>query len=158
MVHHAITEGVNHPNLLNGLVAKRAEIAGQIEANQQQLRKLIVDLDAIEATIRVFDPDIDMMAIHPRPVPPRHAAFKGEVTRIVFKALREAKHPVTSRDIAKTLMRERGLNVDDKDVVVMMTKRVGACLKTQKNKGYVRSVDIEGSTLLGWVMVRKAER
>lgn len=158
MVHHAITEGADHPNLLNGLVAKRAEIAGLIEANQQQLRKLIVDLDAIEATIRVFDPDIDMMAIHPRPVPPRHAAFKGEVTRIVFKALREAKQPLTSRDIAKTLMRERGLNVDDKDVVVLMTKRVGACLKTQKNKGYVRSLDLEGSTLLGWQMIRKSER
>ena len=157
MVHHAITEGVDHPNLLNGLVAKRAEIAGQIEANQQQLRKLIVDLDAVEATIRVFDPDIDMMAIHPRPVPPRHAAFKGEVTRIVFKALREAKEPLTSRDIAKVLMRERGLNVDDGDVVVMMTKRVGACLKTKKNQGLVRSITIPG-TLLGWELIRKAQR
>lgn len=158
MVHHAISEDVERPNLLNGLVDKRAEIAGRIEANQQELRKLIVELDAIEATIRIFDPDIDMMAIHPRPVPPRHAAFKGEVTRIVFKALREAKQPLTSRDIAKTLMRERGLNVDDKDVVVMMTKRVGACLKTQKNKGYVRSMDLEGSTLLGWQIIRKGER
>lgn len=157
MVHHAISEDVERPNLLNGLVDKRAEIAGRIEANQQELRKLIVELDAIEATIRIFDPDIDMMAIHPRPVPPRHAAFKGEVTRIVFKALREAKRPLTSRDIAKTLMRERGLNVDDKDVVVMMTKRVGACLKTQKNKGYVRSMDLEGSTLLGWQIIRKGE-
>ncbi len=158
MVHHAISEDVERPNLLNGLVDKRAEIAGRIEANQQELRRLIVELDAIEATIRIFDPDIDMMAIHPRPVPPRHAAFKGEVTRIVFKALREAKQPLTSRDIAKTLMRERGLNVDDKDVVVMMTKRVGACLKTQKNKGYVRSMELEGSTLLGWQIIRKGER
>lgn len=158
MVHHAISEDVERPNLLNGLVDKRAEIAGRIEANQQELRKLIVELDAIEATIRIFDPDIDMMAIHPRPVPPRHAAFKGEVTRIVFKALREAKQPLTSRDIAKVLMRERGLNTDDKDVVVMMTKRVGACLKTQKNKGYVRSIDLDGSTLLGWQIIRKGER
>ena len=158
MVHHAISEDVERPNLLNGLVDKRAEIAGRIEANQQELRKLIVELDAIEATIRIFDPDIDMMAIHPRPVPPRHAAFKGEVTRIVFKALREAKQPLTSRDIAKVLMRERGLNTDDKDVVVMMTKRVGACLKTQKNKGYVRSMDLDGSTLLGWQIIGKDER
>lgn len=157
MVHHAISEDVERPNLLNGLVDKRAEIAGRIEANQQELRKLIVELDAIEATIRIFDPDIDMMAIHPRPVPPRHAAFKGEVTRIVFKALREAKQPLTSRDIAKILMRERGLNVDDRDVVVMMTKRVGACLKTKKNQGYVRAIDIPG-TLFGWELIRKGER
>jgi hypothetical protein len=51
---------------------------------------------------------------------------RRDVTRIVFKALREAKQPLTSRDIAKLLMRERRLNADDKDVVVMMTKRVGA--------------------------------
>lgn len=150
MVHHAISEDVERPNLLNGLVDRRAEIASRIEANQQELRRLIIELDAVEATIRIFDPDIDIMAIHPRPVPPRHAAFKGEVARIVFKSLREAKQPLTSRDIAKILMRERGLNVEDKDVVVMMTKRVGACLKTQKNKGYVRALQMEGSTLLGW--------
>lgn len=158
MVHHAISEDADRPNLLNGLVAKRAELAGQIEANQQQLRRLIVELDAIEATIRIFDPGIDMMAIHPRPVPPRHAAFKGEVTRIVFKALREAKQPLTSRDIAKILMRERGLNIDDSDVVVMMTKRVGACLKSKKNQGFVRSLAIDGSTLLGWEIVRKGQQ
>lgn len=156
MVHHAISTDAERPNLLNGLVEKRAEIAGRIEANQQELRKLIVELDVVEATIRIFDPAIDMMAIHPRPVPPRHAAFKGEVVRVVFNALRDAKQPLTSRDIAKILMRERGLNVDDKDVVVMMTKRVGACLKTQKNKGYVRSLNLESSTLFGWELIRRA--
>jgi len=153
MVHPAIPTDAEHPNLLNGLVQKRAQIAGQIEANQQELRKLINALDAVEATIRVFDPSIDMMAIHLRPVPPRHAAFKGEVTRVVFLALREANEPITSRDIATFLMKERGLNTDDAELLVLMTKRVGACLKAKFNQKKVRSVQISGR-LLGWELVR----
>jgi hypothetical protein len=40
MVHSAITEGIDRPNLLMVWSLKRAELAGQIDANQQQLRKL----------------------------------------------------------------------------------------------------------------------
>ena len=153
MVHSAIPRDADQPNLLHGLVQKRAEIAGRIEANQQELRKLITDLDAVEATIRVFDPSVDLMAIHPRPVPPRHGAFKGEVTRVVFIALRLATAPITSRDIALVLMKERGLSADDKDLVVLMTKRVGACLAAKHKQGLVRQVRIPG-TLMGWEVAR----
>ena len=153
MVHTAIPSDAEQPNLLNGLVAKRAEIAGQIESNQSALRKLVADLDAVEATIRVFNPNVDLDAITPRPVPPRHAAFKGEVTRIVFDCLREAKTALTSREIALALMAWRRLSPDDKGLVVLMTKRVGACLKAKKNQGLVRSVRTDGP-LLGWELVR----
>lgn len=153
MVHPAIPTNAEQPNLLNGLVAKRAQIAGQIEANQEELRKLINDLDAVEATIRVFDPNVDLNEVYPRPVPPRHAAFKGEVTRIVFKALREAEEPLTSRQIALVLMRERGLNTENPELRVLMTTRVGACLSAKRDQQKVRSVEITGR-LLGWELVR----
>ncbi len=153
MVHPAIPADTDSPNLLNGLVAKRADIAGQIEANQSALRKLVADLDAVEATIRVFDPNVDLDAVTPRPVPPRHAAFKGEVTRIVFQCLREAKAPMTSREIAIALMNWRKLNTTDASLVVLMTKRVGACLKAKQNQGLIRSVRGDGP-LLGWELAR----
>ena len=153
MVHPSIPSDADSPNLLNGLVAKRAEIAGQIEANQAALRKLVADLDAVEATIRVFDPNVDLDAIHPRPVPPRHAAFKGEVTRIVFDCLREAQAPMTSREIALRLMEWRKLDPGDAGLVTLMTKRVGACLKAKKEQGIVRSIRTDGP-LLGWELVR----
>jgi len=153
MVHPAIPDGAEQPNVLNGLVRKRAEIAGRIEANQQELRRLIADLDSVEATIRVFDPTVDLNAVHPRPVPPRHAAFKGEVSRIVFVSLRQATTPITSRQIAVLMVKERGLNPDDRDLMTLMTKRVGACLNTQCKRGVVRSVRVPGP-LLGWELAR----
>jgi len=51
------------------------------------LRHLIAELDHIDAAVRIFNPSIDIQAIRSKPVPPRHAAFKGEVTRLVFKSL-----------------------------------------------------------------------
>ena len=32
----------------------------------------------------------------------------------------------------------------------LMTKLVGACLKPKKNQGLIRSLEIEGSLLIGW--------
>lgn len=153
MVHPAIPAAAEQPNLLNGLVAKRAELAGRIEANQAELRDLVVQLDSIESTIRIFNPDIDLDAIQPRPVPPKHAAFKGEVTRIVFDCLREAEAPMTSRDIALALIAWRRLNPDDRGLVTLMTKRVGACLKAKQEQKKVRSLRTDGP-LLGWELVR----
>ena len=36
------------PHVLTGLIAKRAQIAGQIEHIQDQLRQLVIDLDNAE--------------------------------------------------------------------------------------------------------------
>jgi hypothetical protein len=44
------------PHVLTGLIAKRAELAGQIEHAQDKLRQLAIDLDHIDAAIHIFDP------------------------------------------------------------------------------------------------------
>jgi hypothetical protein len=153
MPNELIPPDADQPNVLHALTRKRAELAGQIEHNQLSLRHLIAELDHIDATIRIFNPAIDIGAIRAKPVPPRHAAFKGEVTRVVFKALREAKEPITSRDIALRLMTERGLNPDDRELSIIMVKRVCACLRVQKKKGLTRNAESLGN-LQGWEMVR----
>ena len=72
------------PHVLTSLIAKRAELAGQLEHHQTMVRQLLIDLDSVDATIRLFKPDIDLEEIRPKPLPPRHAAYKGEVARIVL--------------------------------------------------------------------------
>ena len=68
------------PHVVSALVKKRAELTGQIEHTQTQLRQFIIDLDNLDATIRLFVPDIDLEDIKPKPMPPRHAAYKGEIS------------------------------------------------------------------------------
>jgi len=145
----AVPMGAEQPNVLHALTRKRAEIAGKIEHCQLEMRRLIAELDHVDATIRIFNPAIDIGRIRAKPVPPRHAAFKGEVSRIVFDVLREAPAPVTSRDIAMQLMKERGLDPNDRDLSVIMVKRVCACLRVQRKRGLVRVAANIGN-LQGW--------
>ncbi|MDO9587614.1 MAG: hypothetical protein Q7J13_06735 [Brevundimonas sp.] len=143
----------DQPNTLHALTRKRAELAGKIEHNQLELRRLIAELDHIDAVIRIFNPDIDIGAIRSKPVPPRHSAFKGEVTRVVLKTLRESRIPLTSRDLAMVLMKERGLNPDDRDLALIMVKRFGQCLQTKRRKGLVRVASSVGA-LQAWEIAR----
>ena len=48
---------VERPNTVAGLIEKHREIAGLMEAKRRELNALVFDLEAIEHTIRVFDPD-----------------------------------------------------------------------------------------------------
>jgi hypothetical protein len=51
-----MTEG-QRPNTVSGLIAKRQELATRIEQLQRELRALVIDLDHIDAAIRIFDPN-----------------------------------------------------------------------------------------------------
>lgn len=57
------------PHVVSALIAKRAEIVGQTEHLQGQVKCLTIDLDLVEETLRLFAADIDVQAIAPRPVP-----------------------------------------------------------------------------------------
>jgi hypothetical protein len=128
------------PHVLTGLIAKRAEIAGQIEHTQDKLRQLVIDLDHVDAAIHIFDPAIELQEIKARPVPPKHHAFRGEVTRIVLTALRNAKKPLTTFDVAQRVMAERGLDTTNARLLKTIGKRTGACLRhLQKQGGVTRS-------------------
>lgn len=141
---------MENEHVLGGLTRKRAEIAGQIEHTQAALRKLVIQLDSIDAAIRIFDPQADLAMIAPKAYPPRHAAFRGEMMRFVMGALRIAEEPVTSRDIALEVMKGRGLNPDDAELSITIRKRVGACLYKLKQQGVAREVPIAGE-LKGWL-------
>ena len=67
------------PHVVTALVTKRAEIAGQIEHTKTSLRQLIIDLDKIDAAIRLFKPDFNLQEIRPRPFPPaiKHSGAKS---------------------------------------------------------------------------------
>jgi hypothetical protein len=153
MVHQAIPAEAERPNLLNGLVGKRAEIAGKLEANEAEHKRLANELCTLDATIRIFEPDVDLTLISAKPMATREAAHRGQITPIVFDALRPAETRLTSQDLAVVVLQRRGLPTDDPDLLQLMRKRVGACLLAKKRQGFVRSMDV-GGPLLAWEMIR----
>ena len=144
---------MENEHVLSGLMKKRAEIAGQIEHTQRRLNEMLIDLDHIDHTIRLIDPNADVSLGKPKQYPARHAAFKNEMNRFVLGALRTATEPLTSLEIAKAVVIGRGLDVTDDRVVVLIRKRVGACLWRQKERGIVREVALVGN-YKGWELAR----
>ena len=141
---HAVTGAGHAPDGLR----RRSEIAGQFEHHQTVLRQFIIDLDNLDATLRLFVPDIELEATKTKPISLRHAAFRGEVARIIFGALRVSPGPMTTHQLAQQVMAERGLNTADKKLVKAIGKRVGLCLRHHRSRELVRSIKGPESFLL----------
>lgn len=60
--------------------------------------------------------------------------------RHVMGSLRLAKKPIMAREIASVVMKARGLNPEDAELLVTLRKRVGACMWKLKQGGIVREV------------------
>ena len=52
--------------VLSGLVKRRAQLAGDIENTHEALRKMVLDLESLDATIVQFDPDFQVETIKPK--------------------------------------------------------------------------------------------
>jgi hypothetical protein len=143
------------PHVLTALIYKRREIAGQIEDLQRRLKLAVTELDNVESTIRIFKPDIDLSQHGPRPVPPPHTAFKGELSRILMDALRATKVPLSTRHLAEVVMKERGMQMDDLKVRRIFQQRVGASLNNWKRvKKILKSTPGPGDMLM-WEIDRE---
>ncbi len=104
MINNVIPIGAEHSTVLHALVRKRAEFAGQVELCQAELRRLLKEIDHLDAAICIFNPQVKVSEIRPKRPRPPYAAAHGEVTRLVLDTLREAEEPVTSRQLAIALM------------------------------------------------------
>jgi hypothetical protein len=124
----------DRPNTVAGLVAKHSELTALREQYRAEIKKLTVDIDHLDAAIRLFDPDADTSVI--KQYVTKHRAEKGSVKRFVLGAFREATAPLTSRMITEMWADDRGLAADE-GTLSILRKRVGACIKSCVNQGLI---------------------
>lgn len=75
------------------------------------------------------------------------------MARLVLSILRQAREPMTTRDLAVELLVTRALDKNDRKLLALMVKRVGVSLHRQRDNGLVRSVPGPGIMLL-WEVAR----
>jgi hypothetical protein len=140
--------------VLTGLVKRRAELAGEIEATHDRLRRMIEDLEKLDSVILQFDPSHQVEAIKPKAFhPPADWSHRGDMTKTVLSILRQAAEPLTSRDIALEHLVTRALDKDDQKLLALMTKRVGVTLRLLRVNGIVRSSSGLGQYMI-WEIAR----
>jgi hypothetical protein len=97
-------------HVIGALRHKRAELAGMLRQLEQQLVQQRANLAHVDATMRLFDPDIRPNAIRPKQQRARNAWFRpGECLRLVYDELRKAAQPVTTRELAERIMRIKAI-------------------------------------------------
>jgi len=119
----------------HGLLRKRGKLSSEVDSLRNQLGVLLAALNNVDATIRVFKPDIDIGDMPERPVPPPSAAFRGEVQRFLLHTLEGAGGPLTTNQLAEAVMASRRLNTADRVLAKLILRRTGHSLGRPRRAG-----------------------
>jgi hypothetical protein len=139
-------------HVLSGLMTRRSEIAELIAEKRAEIRHMMITLEHIDATIREFQPDAELENVDKKGTRPDTWAGRGEALKIILNILRLAEKPMGTMDIAKEVMRQRGMSLHDKRMVRVVTRRVCATLRAQRDQGRVQSSGERGQQ--AWDVVR----
>jgi len=134
---------IERPNTIAGLQEKRAELAKLHKHLVAEAKKVLCDIDHVDACIRLFDPDADIERIRLNRYATKHRAPKGHLKRFVLGQFRVAAGPLTSRQITEAWIEDRGLQPDDATFVILR-KRIGACIQTVRKDGTIEEVGGDG--------------
>src|SRR5580693_8378776 len=97
---HAFKPHAKHP-AVPFLVRLHADIGGRLLENKRQAEKLAADAKAVEAVLKMFDPEFNARAISARRRVTGNPWFKrGTLFRAALEALRSAPAPWTVREMA----------------------------------------------------------
>lgn len=141
-------------HVVSALKEKRIKLATHIEGLQSQLRQAVIDLDHIEASLKLFDPEVNLGDLGPRKVPQVLTDIHGDTGRVILETLRTATTPLSTAKVCEAVMKARGLDTDDKGLCRLMMKRTFANLKHwSKRRGLVRSLPGLGQQFV-WELVR----
>ena len=125
-------------HVVSGLVAKRGELAGEVERCRRELHRLADELDHLDATIRLFAPDYALGDIRPRKRRRAHHWFvPGECQRLVLEVLRDAAGPLSDQDV--TVAARKGLQ-DHPEAFAALQKTTLAVLRRLAGKGVAQVV------------------
>ena len=138
---------MERPNTISGLQSKRKELLKLHGRLVSEAKKVLCDIDHLDATIRLFDPDADIERIRLNRYATKHRAPKGQMKRFILSCFREASDALTSATITSMWIEDRALRPDDSTRVILR-KRVGASINKMKNEGVIECCGHDGTSKL----------
>ena len=138
------------PDVMCALRDKQSEVVGTIERLERQLVEHRAGLTHLEAVLRLFDPSIRSEVAHPGRQRRQRAWFRpGESLRLIYDVLREAAHPVVTRELVDRIMTMKDITVADDRDRALIQKTLFASLYRAKET--IERVTIEG--VVGWRVI-----
>jgi hypothetical protein len=119
--------------VIGGLRDKRSELIELVGCLEQQLADHRVSLTHLDATMRLFDPDL-RLADTDLQQRERVSWFRpGECLRTIYDVMREAPQPLTTRDVARRVIAAKGISIADDRTQSLIQKTILASLSRAKN-------------------------
>jgi hypothetical protein len=116
---------VAEQHVIRALRDKRSELAGLVKGLEQKLGEHRTTLTHLDATLRLFDPQIRPEEIRPRQPRTRSVWFRpGECLRRIYDVLREAPEPLTTRAIADRIIAMKDMTNGDERSRALIRKVV----------------------------------
>ena len=126
------------PQIVTTLNTKQAELQGLIAFYEAKAEEARVDLAHVNAVIRLYETGVapTQFPVHMN----MHRLFKrGDLWKLARQALEASQAPLTTREIAEHVIRERGLDQRDKALRKAITYKLVQALTMQWKRGAVVS-------------------
>ena len=137
-------------HVIGALRDKRAELAGMLRQLEQQLVQQRANLAHLDATMRLFDPDIRPKDIRPKQPRVRNVWFRpGECLRLIYDELRAATQPVTTRELTERIMRVKAIPAADDHRRELVQKTLLASL----NRAKETIARVETAGVVSWRLI-----
>ena len=128
--------------VIGGLRDKRLELIGLVGRLEQQLADHRTSLTHLDATLRLFDPDLLLPDTDPQQRD-RVSWFRpGECLRAIHDVLREAPQPLTTRDVAGRVIAAKDVTIADERTRALIQKTILASLS--RAKGTIERLEVNG--------------
>lgn len=127
-------------HVVSGLISKRVELAGQIDAYRTQLDVLHNSITHLDKTIRLFDPEVDLATIKVKRAYTRNPLMtRGGVQNALLDIFRKSNCPLTSAQLSTALLQAKGMDVDSKQVI-QTQKNIFAILARLEKRAVIRQL------------------
>ncbi|WP_457797601.1 hypothetical protein [Methylocystis sp. S23] len=98
----------NHPTL-SALRTLHADLAGQLQVNEEAADKLRENMKHVEAVIKLIAPSYNLATVAVRRRKPNPYFKRGTIFRSVLELLRETQEPLTASEITSRLLASKGV-------------------------------------------------
>ena len=136
-------------HVISALSSKRGEILGSIKHYKQLIFSLDKDLQNIDATIKIFEPDYKFGSEKVVNKHTRNRFFNnGEAKVLVLEVLKNSSLPISTDKISEIIAIKRNLSFGNKTDKSNFQKSILLALNTCLSSGIVEKVSKDGLSIV----------
>jgi hypothetical protein len=142
-------------HVVSGLVAKRAEIVGQIDAFQSEIARLQGAISHLDGSIKLFAPSYDLRTIKGKRTNQRNQYLEhGEGQRFTLDILRTGGNALCSREITDQVIERKGSKADS-HCIAQIQKNILVVMHRLEDRNMAISYPdtVNGRDVLKWKLV-----